>query len=55
MECPSCEQRSWIEFDLGCYCENCQYNISIQKQQLDKKVLRQNIFFLKDYHMLKKD
>ena len=40
--CPSCKQRTWLEFDKGCYCTNCEYITNKQKHQIDKKVLRQD-------------
>ena len=39
--CPSCKQNTWLEFDKGFYCTNCEYIINKQKHQIDKKVLRQ--------------
>ena len=38
--CPSCKQNNWLEFDKGYYCINCEFIISKQKHQIDKKVLR---------------
>ena len=40
--CPSCKQNTWLEFDKGFYCTNCEYNINKQKHQIDKKILRQS-------------
>ena len=40
--CPSCKQYTWLEFDKGYYCTNCEYIINKQKHQIDKKVLRQD-------------
>ena len=40
--CPSCKQKTWLEFDKGYYCTNCEYIIKKQKHQIDKKVLRQD-------------
>ena len=40
--CPSCKQNTWLEFDKGYYCTNCEYIINKQKHQIDKKVLRQS-------------
>ena len=40
--CPSCKQKTWLEFDKGYYCTNCEYIINKQKHQIDKKVLRQD-------------
>ena len=40
--CPSCKQNNWLEFDKGYYCKNCEFIISKQKHQIDKKVLRQD-------------
>ena len=40
--CPSCKQNNWLEFDERKYCENCEYIISKQKHQIDKKILRQD-------------
>ena len=42
MKCPSCKRNNWLEFDKVYYCQNCEYIINKQKQQVDKKVLRQN-------------
>ena len=38
--CPSCKQSTWLEFDKGYYCRNCEYIINQQKHQIDKKVQR---------------
>ena len=35
--CPSCKQNTWLEFDKGFYCTNCEYIINKQKHQIDKK------------------
>ena len=40
--CPSCKQNTWLEFDKGYYCTNCEYIINKQKHQIDNKVLRQD-------------
>ena len=40
--CPSCKQNTWLEFDKGYCCQNCEYIINKQKHQIDKKVLRQS-------------
>ena len=40
--CPSCKQNTWLEFDKGYYCTNCEYIINKQKHQIDKNVLRQS-------------
>ena len=40
--CPSCKRNTWIEFDKGYYCTNCEYIINKQKHQIDKQVLRQS-------------
>ena len=45
MECPSCRQRKWIEFDEGFYCESCQRFIIKQKHQTDQKIRRQDKTF----------
>ena len=39
--CPNSKQNSWLEFDKGYHCKNCDYIINKQKLQIDKKVLRQ--------------
>ena len=39
--CPSCKRNTWLEFDKGYYCRNCEYIINKQKHQIDKKVRRQ--------------
>ena len=38
--CPSCKQNTWLEFDKGYYCTNCEYIINKQKHEIDEKVLR---------------
>ena len=40
--CPNCKQNTWLEFDKGYYCTNCEYIINKQKHQIDRKVLRQD-------------
>ena len=40
--CPSCKQNTWLEFDKGFYCTNCEYIINKQKHQIDKKTRRQD-------------
>ena len=40
--CPSCKQNTWLEFDKGFYCTNCEYIINKQKHQIDKKIRRQD-------------
>ena len=40
--CPSCKQNTWLEFDKGFYCQNCEYIINKQKHEIDKKVRRQD-------------
>ena len=40
--CPSCKQNTWLEFDKGYYCTNCEYIINKQKHEIDKSVLRQS-------------
>ena len=40
--CPSCKQNNWLQFDKGYYCTNCEYINNKQKNQIDKKVLRQD-------------
>ena len=39
--CPICEE-NWVDFDRGYYCQNCEFIISKQKHQIDRKVLRQD-------------
>ena len=36
--CPSCKQKTYIEFDKGYYCTTCEYIINKQKHQIDKKI-----------------
>ena len=38
VECPSCKQRSWVEFYEGCFCQNCPCIFNKQKHQIDEKV-----------------
>ena len=40
--CPSCKQNTWLEFDKGYCCTNCEYIINKQKHQINKKVRRQD-------------
>ena len=40
--CPSCKQNTWLEFDKGYYCTNCEYIINKQKHEIDKKIRRQS-------------
>ena len=40
--CPNCKQNTWLEFDKGYYCKNCEYIINKQRHQIDRKVLRQD-------------
>ena len=40
--CPSCKQNTWLEFDKGYYCQNCEYIINKQKHQIDKNIRRQD-------------
>ena len=35
--CPNCKRNNWLEFAEGYYCRNCEYIISIEKHQIDKK------------------
>ena len=35
--CPTCKQITWLEFDKGYYCTNCEFIINKQKHQIDKK------------------
>ena len=40
--CPSCKQNSWLEFDKGYYCTNCEFIINEQKHQINKNIHRQS-------------
>ena len=40
--CPSCKQNTWLEFDKGFYCTNCEYIINKQKHEIDKNSRRQS-------------
>ena len=40
--CPICKQNTWLEFDEGYYCQNCDYTINKQKHEIDKKIRRQD-------------
>ena len=40
--CPDCKQNTWLEFDKGYYCQNCEYIINKQRYQIDKQVRRQD-------------
>ena len=37
LNCPSCKQNNWLEFDTGYYCRNCEFIINKQSHQIDKK------------------
>ena len=39
--CPSCKQNTWLEFDKGFYCANCEFIVNKQIHQIDKNILRQ--------------
>ena len=43
--CPSCERNNWLEFDKGCYCQDCEFIINKQKHQIDNKIRRQAHYF----------
>ena len=43
--CPSCNQNSWLEFDKGYYCQNCEYIMNEQKHQKGENVRRQDHYF----------
>ena len=45
VECPSCKQRHWIEFDKGQQGWNCDIIIKKQKHQVDTKAIRENECF----------
>ena len=45
IDCPRCNQRLWIEFDITQNCQNRGPVISNSKHQVDKKVLRQDKMF----------
>ena len=40
--CLNCKQNTWLEFDKGFYCTNCEYIINKQRHQIDKQVRRQD-------------
>ena len=40
--CPNCKRNTWLEFDKGYYCTNCEYIINKQRHQIDKNVFRQD-------------
>ena len=40
--CPGCKQNTWLEFDKGYYCTNCEYIINKQKHEIDKNIRRQD-------------
>ena len=46
--CPSCKQKARLQFDKGYYCTNCEYIITKQKHQIDKKFLDKIEIFLPD-------
>ena len=39
---PSCKRNNWLDFDKGYPCRSCDYIITKQKHQIDKKNLRQD-------------
>ena len=39
---PNCKQKTWLEFDKGYYCRNCEYIINKQKHQINKNIHRQD-------------
>ena len=43
--CSTCKQNNWLEFNKVWYSQICEYIINKQKQQIDKKVLRQDQYF----------
>ena len=43
--CPFCKRNSWLDFNEGYYCKNCEFIINKQKHQIDKKVFRQDNYF----------
>ena len=43
--CPTCSRTKYLQFHKGYYCRNCEYINNKQKQQVDNKVLRQEIDF----------
>ena len=52
--CPSCKQNTWIEFDKGYYCTNCEYIINKQKHQINKNIRRQDHDFSSRLNYAKK-
>ena len=40
--CSTCKQNTWLEFDKGYYCTNCEYIINKQRHQIEKRILRQS-------------
>ena len=44
-KCLSCTRNTWLQFDKGYYCTNCEYIINKQKHQIDKIVRRQDHYF----------
>ena len=45
-KCPSCIKINWLELFKGCYCQNCDYDFTKQKHQIDGKVFRHDHYFL---------
>ena len=43
---PNSKRNNCLEFDKGYYCQNCEYIINKRKHQIDKKVRRQDHYFL---------
>ena len=35
--CPWRKRNSWLDFDKGYFCRNCEYIVTKQKHQIDKK------------------
>ena len=42
IECPSCTQQSWIDFNKSYTCRNCESFIIKQKHQILAKVFEQH-------------
>ena len=43
--CLGCKRNSWLAFDKGYYCRNCEYIVNKQKHQIGEEVPRQNQYF----------
>ena len=43
--CPSYKRNLWLDFDKAYYCKNYEYFVAKQKHQIERRVLRQDLYF----------